>query len=167
MTLHRSYAQILLKSSYARRMLISFSYALEPEEHFFATVAYNMPQVNQSVVPHALRHVEWVHNGKHAGQHPYYVDIPTEDGTSWSFRQKIENSGCFFTRKIRSKDSKFLDFLDKHINGIAHDFHKGNVKAYLDRTKEKLACLAGLNSGDYADVCFHNDEEVTDSALER
>lgn len=158
MLLHRDFVDFLLKSPFSRRMLLAFAYALEPEEHYFAVVAYNTPRFNDSTVPHALRHVEWVHNGKHSGQHPYYVDALDDDGKTWSFQHKIENSGCFFTRKIRNKDATILEYLDKHVNGVHDKAVTNDVDRYFKLTRKKLECVSQLTIADYADVCFHNDE---------
>lgn len=154
MILHRDFVTFLLKSSYARRMLLAFSYSLEPEEHYFATVAYNHPSFNTTNVSHSLRHVAWLHNGVHSGQHPYYIDQREPDGKTWTFRKEIENSKCFFTRKIRVQDSGLLTYIDTHINGVAENANGKDVDVYLGKVREALDCVADVPNGEYAGDCF-------------
>ncbi|KAI0564469.1 Xylosyltransferase family GT14 [Gracilaria domingensis] len=162
MVLHRDLVDFMLTGSRARRMLLAFAYALEPEEHYFATLAYNTPEFNDSLVPHSLRHVEWVHNGKHSGQHPYYVDQMESDGNTFMFLEKIQRSGCFFTRKIREKDSPILDYIDTHINGMSDKAVTKDVDDYVKLVSDKLECVSQLKSSEYADPCFYDDESVDD-----
>lgn len=156
MILHRQFVHHLLKSPFARRMLIAFSYSLEPEEHFFPSVALNSPAFNRTTVPHALRHVTWVHKGKHSGQHPYYVDERESDGKRWTFRKAIENSGCFFTRKIRIKDSALLNYIDTHVNGVAKNPVVKDVQKFLEKSRKLIDCVAKLNSVDPQRLCTGN-----------
>lgn len=159
MILHRSYIHYLLTSSVARRMMLAFASSLEPEEHYFATLAYNVEEFNVSNVPHAMRHVVWVHDGEHSGQHPYYLDMQAEDGKTWLFREELEDSGCFFARKFRIQDSGLLKYIDKHLNGNAKNANKKDVEKYLNKAKGALECVAGLGSADYGFDCFTNERK--------
>lgn len=154
MILHRTYVTKLLRSSFARRMLMAFAYSLEPEEHYFAAVAWNDPQFNATNVPHALRHVAWVHNGVHSGQHPYYIDQQEPDGKTWSFREEIENSACMFTRKIRIQDSGLLTYIDTHVSGVAESAVQKDVDNYLGKVSAMVDCIGRLTSGDRSAVCW-------------
>lgn len=154
MMLHREFVTFLLTSSYARRMLLSFSYSLEPEEHYFASVAFNNQLFNESNVAHAMRHVQWVHDGKHSGQHPYYIDEKDADGKTWTFRKEIEDSSCFFTRKIRVQDSGLLTYIDTHISGVAKKPVLKDVNEYMTRVTNSLGCLANLPAGNFYGPCF-------------
>lgn len=153
MMLHREFVNFLLSSSYARRMLLSFSYSLEPEEHYFASVAFNNKLFNESNIAHAMRHVQWVHEGKHSGQHPYYIDQREPDG-KWTFRKEVEDSSCFFTRKIRVQDSGLLSYIDTHISGVGKNPIMKDVNDYLGRVTTTLHCLAILPTGDFYGPCF-------------
>lgn len=154
MILHRDFVTFLLKSSYARRMLLAFAYSLEPEEHYFAAVAYNNHTFNETNVAHSLRHVAWVHDGKHSGQHPYYIDQQEPDGKTWTFRDEIETSACFFTRKIRMQDSALLTYIDTHINGRGKNPVMKDVNAFLGKVKKSLSCIAKRPAGEYGGDCF-------------
>lgn len=159
MILHRSYIRYLLTSSVARRMMLAFASSLEPEEHYFATLAYNVEEFNVSNVPHAMRHVVWVHDGEHSGQHPYYLDMQAEDGKTWLFREELDNSGCFFARKFRIQDSGLLGYIDTHINGMAKNSNDRHVQEYLSKVQLALECLAGMESADYGFACFMDENE--------
>lgn len=97
MILHADFCDYLLHAPAARRMLMAFGFAAEPEEHYFATLLWNTPQFNASAVRHSLRHVIWVHNGRHGGQHPYTVDVRSatavaEGGSGGDSRNGDEDS---------------------------------------------------------------------------
>ena len=159
MILHRAFVKHLLKSSFARRLLVAFAYSLEPEEHYFPAVAYNSPQFNATAVPHSLRFVAWVHKGKHSGQHPYYVDELEDDGKTWTFGKVIQASGCFFARKIRTQDSGFLEYIDNHVNGLGKKVVQSDVTSYMRRATETVDCLAKLSSGASSSRCFPDVKE--------
>lgn len=154
MILHRTFVTYLLQSAFSRRMLLAFAYSLEPEEHFFPTVMWNCPRFNQSTIPHALRHVAWNHNGKHSGQHPYYIDRFEKDGITYMFKDSVVKSGCLFTRKIRTKDSPLLNFIDRKVSGVAKDSDEDSVNEYLNRVNRVLDCLVACESGTKSNKCF-------------
>lgn len=160
MILHRTYVEYVLKSSVARRMLLAFTNVLEPEEHYFASLAYMVPEFNATNVPHAMRHVVWVHNGEHSGQHPYYVDAQEDDGKTWTFRPGLQESGCFFARKFRIQNSGLMTYLDIHVNGISKDSVDGDVKKYLGKVNEMLDCITPMASGEYGVECFVNEDDI-------
>lgn len=159
MILHRSYIDYLLKSPFARRMLLAFSYAIEPEEHYFATVAYNTPHINATIVPHAMRLVIWKFQGVHSGQHPYFIDQQTKEDKSWMFSDKVKESGCFFARKIRIPDSGFLKFIDTHVSGISSDANQADVKSFLESAGRTLQCVSHLQAGEVTDHCLPDDDD--------
>lgn len=155
MILHRQYVDYLLRSSLARRMLLSFSFSIEPEEHYFSTVAFNDVTFNISMVPHALRHIVWRYNGVHSGQHPYYIDELNDTNGAWIFQDSIYSSACFFTRKILRENSPLLDWIDQHVSGVAPSgVVQTDVNDFLARTSRFLDCLGTLSSGQEAAVCL-------------
>lgn len=155
MILHRKFVLHLLRSSHARRLLLAFSYTLEPEEHYFSTVAFNHPEFNATNVPHALRYVSWVHDGVHSGQHPYYIDQKGPDGKTWTFREKVVQSGCLFARKVRKQNSDFLKYIDVHMNGMAETPNEKDVSMYLAKATRSIDCISRFRSGDYSGDCFN------------
>lgn len=155
MILHRRFVDHLLRNGRSRRMLLTFSTSVEAEEHYFTTVAYNEPLFNQSVVPHALRHVVWRHKGVHSGQHPYYVDAKNETDGSWVFKDSIANSGCFFTRKILNANSPLLDWIDTHVSGVSTtSVVEDDVKRFQEKASNFISCIGGLTGNPEADPCL-------------
>lgn len=108
----REFCEFTVKSAFARKMLLSFAFSVESSEHYFSTLAWNHPRFNQTIVPHALRHVVWNFNGKHSGQHPYYVDEQNEKG-EFVLREAVLGAPQFFTRKFKHADSPLMDVIDK------------------------------------------------------
>lgn len=156
MILHRRFVDHLLRNGRARRMLLTFSASVEAEEHYFSTVAYNEPAFNGSIVPHALRHIVWQHNGIHSGQHPYYVDEKNESDGSWIFKDRIASSGCFFTRKVLSANSPLLNWIDANVSGVAPSaVSEADVQQFLERVTRFLSCLGGpLREEQNTTPCF-------------
>lgn len=153
MILHRSLVKYLLTSAQSRRYFAAFAYAAEPEEHYFATVAYNTPEFNSTLVRHAMRNVNWMYKGKHAGQHPYFVDASDSNG-KWIFKDTVKDSGCFFTRKISIENSKFLDWIDTELNGVADNAQRDKVDENLQRARSRLECISQKATGEEAAKCF-------------
>ena len=141
MILHRSYVDFILTSPVSRRYFAAFSYISEPEEHFFATVAYNEPRFNDTMVRDAMRQVIWKLDGKKSGQHPYFVDKQTDNG-EWMFLPKIRSCGSFFTRKISQQNSQLLDIIDSTVSGVSEkSVDKEAVENYLMKVKKRLRCF--------------------------
>lgn len=164
MILHREFVHYVLTSAASRRYFAAFSYSAEPEEHMFASMAYNTPQFKATLVPHALRNVIWTYKGQHSGQHPFYIDRTNSTSHKWEFRWMVEQSGCLFTRKVRSKDAAALDEIDSAFSGASGARDEASVAAFLARVRARLACLVGgpgaaLADGD--DACYPGEEEET------
>lgn len=141
MILHRDFVHFVLTSPVSRRYFAAFSYISEPEEHFFATIAYNEPPFNDSMIRDAMRQVIWKHEGKRSGQHPYYVDKLSENG-DWTFLPAIRDSGSFFTRKISKQNSPLLDIIDSTVSGILKEnIDETSVEKYLEKAKMRLKCM--------------------------
>lgn len=139
MILHRDFVKHLLRDPVARRYFAAFAYISEPEEHFFATVAYNTPQFNESLVGDAMRNIIWTHNGKHSGQHPYHVDEKDDNG-HWKFLPLLRKCGAFFTRKISPQNPNFLDIIDKQVSGVAPHPDRDSVETFLRIVRKRMSC---------------------------
>ena len=74
MILTRDAAEFIAHSARARRLLLAFAGAAEPEEHYFASLLLGEPRFASTIVPHALREVVWAHRGVRSGQHPFILD---------------------------------------------------------------------------------------------
>lgn len=144
MVLHRSAVNELLSSSLARQLLALFSYAIEPEEHYFGTVFYNHPKLNDTLVHHSLRHVVWSKDGARNGngQHPFYLDEVAEDGSFPFYKDVRRSAGVLFARKFRKPNSAFMDKIDREVNGLAQDVDRTKVDLYRYNAKRRLRCFA-------------------------
>lgn len=114
MILPRSFCHFLIHSPIARRMLLSVANMRGSDEFFFSTLAYNHPEFNKSIVPHSFRKVIWKLDGKHAGQHPYYID-EYMDG-QWVFLNELRDSPQLHARKFLQSDSALMDYIDAFAN---------------------------------------------------
>lgn len=74
MILTREACEYIAHSAPARRLLLAFAGAAEPEEHYFASLLLGEPRFASTIVPHALREVVWAHRGVRSGQHPFILD---------------------------------------------------------------------------------------------
>lgn len=70
----RKFCEYVIKSDTTRKLLVSFSYAVGSSEHYFATLAWNVPEFKSTIVSHSMRKIMWTYNGVMAGQHPYLID---------------------------------------------------------------------------------------------
>lgn len=115
----RDFCRFVVTDGYARKMLLTFSFSVEPSEHYFSTLLWNHPRYNNTIVPRALRHVIWTHEGEDAGQHPFYVDEQSEGG-QFRFRKIAEESPNFFIRKFKHPDSPLMDVIDARLDDPKH-----------------------------------------------
>ncbi|CAN8071613.1 unnamed protein product [Agarophyton chilense] len=111
----RQFCQNATTSSDARHLLVSFANMRGSDEFFFATLAKYNPSFNRSLITKALRKVIWVADGHHAGQHPFFVDERSQNG-SFRFFKELNNSIDFFGRKFQHPDSEFMNVVDHMAN---------------------------------------------------
>lgn len=129
MILSRSFVEYLVHSPTARRMLVSLANMRGSDEFFFASLAYNHPVFNRSLVPHSFRKVIWSLNGVHAGQHPYNIDR-TDDQGNYAFKEQLRSCVQWHARKFEQNDSALMDAIDAfaddpaRVAKIRHEFNK-------------------------------------------
>lgn len=129
MILSRSFVQYLVHSPTSRRMLVSLANMRGSDEFFFASLAYNHPAFNRSLVPHSFRKVIWSFNGIHAGQHPYFIDR-VDDNSNYVFKDQLRSCVQWHARKFQENDSPLMDDIDAFANDparvakIRHEFSK-------------------------------------------
>lgn len=123
----RSFCHYVINSGYARKLLLTFAYSVEASEHYFATLVWNHPIYNRTIINDAMRGVLWFFEGQSAGQHPFYVDEKKPDG-KFKFETILLDIPTFFIRKFRNADSPLMDVVDKQWNNDTH----------LKRVREKL-----------------------------
>lgn len=115
----RDFCRFLVTDGYARKMLLTFAFSVEPSEHYFSTVLWNHPEYNRTIAHRALRHVIWNHGDRVAGQHPFLVDEMQADGT-YTFKEVVRDSPNFFIRKFKNANSPLMDFIDSRLNDPEH-----------------------------------------------
>lgn len=115
----RDFCRFVITDGYARKMLLTFAYSVEPSEHYFATLLWNHPRYNATIVGRALRHVIWRHGDEVAGQHPFLVDELSDDGT-FKFKEVVKTSPNFFIRKFEKANSPLMDFIDGRMEEEEH-----------------------------------------------
>lgn len=116
MVASREFSDFVLRGDMARKMLVAFAYAADSSEHYFASLAWNHERFKETIVPHSLRMIVWMHKGVLAGQHPYNVDEQNEKG-EYEFMDDLNNSVLFFARKFSKADSELMDIIDKRAEG--------------------------------------------------
>lgn len=129
MILSRPFVEYLVHSPTARRMLVSLANMRGSDEFFFASLAFNHPVFNRSLVPHSFRKVIWSYNGIHAGQHPYNIDR-TDDQGNFIFKEQLRSCVQWHARKFEQNDSALMDAIDSfadepaRVAKIHHEFGK-------------------------------------------
>lgn len=113
--LSRQFVLFLIRSSFAKRMLLAHMHVLSVSEHFVTDTLFNHPVWRATVVPEAFRKVVWYFRGRRSGQHPYTLDAGP---SKYSFWQDIEESSCIFARKMSQPNSALMDRIDAEISGV-------------------------------------------------
>lgn len=139
---HRSFAQYATRSSFARKLLLLLSTMQDPEEHFFAMLAWNTEHLNSTLAHHAFRGIYWQLNGKKAGQHPYYVDMQDSEGRYPFWQDRIAKSKCFFARKFRDPHSALLDRIDRQMSGNHKQADQEEVIKSAGKVKLFVKCVS-------------------------
>lgn len=125
MIISREFCEYVVKSGAARKLLMTLSFSIESSESYFTTLAYNS-RFNGSLVDRAMRQVIWRHEGKHHGQHPYYVD--EAEGGKFVFRDAVLETSNFYSRKFRNVDSPLMNEIDaramnaERLKGVRREF---------------------------------------------
>lgn len=133
----RDLCRFVVESGYARKLLLAMAYSVESSEHYFATLAWNHPRFNRTLVPNSLRHVVWHWNGKSAGQHPFYLDERDADG-SFPLQGVIDQTPNLFIRKFKHANSPLMDQLDA----------RWENRTQLSRVREHFAWAVGMGMKD-------------------
>lgn len=110
MILSREFARFVTHSSFARRILLLFSYSIMSDEMYFATLARNTLFDTRSV-NNCMRQIEWYDDGRVSGQHPYFMDDLFDTG-HFTTREKLGNYTALFGRKFRRTSSPYMDYID-------------------------------------------------------
>lgn len=112
--LSRSFCEFIIRSSYAKRMLLNHVHMLSAPEHYFVDVLHNHPVWRKTLVPDAFRKVVWHHQRRRSGQHPYALDKGSHIFSFWLY---LEKTRSIFARKMSKPDSALLDRIDRELSG--------------------------------------------------
>lgn len=130
--LSRPFCQFIIRSSFAKRMLLAHLHVLSAPEHYFADVLYNHPLWSKTIVSDAFRRVVWYQGRKRSGQHPFVLD---KGSTMYTFWDELRHSQCLFARKFSVPDSELLDRVDDELSGFDRQNPNSNV-SIRERSKE-------------------------------
>lgn len=144
--LTREACSFLLKNSYARKMLVALAYSQDPSEHFYVSVFWNDPVLNQTIIPHSLRTIYWKLNGVYSGQHPYVMDELRDPDGSYTVWKWLRRSPHFFARKFSDPDANLLDKIDNEMNGLGTNINSSAVAASLQKVERHLHWIFGFLS---------------------
>lgn len=146
--LSRPFVRFIIRSAFAKRMLVNHMHVLSSPEHYFADVLYNHPLWRTTIVPNAYRGVVWYLRGHRSGQHPYILDGGARADIIW---KAIESMNCLFARKFSKPDSPVMDRIDAELSGIGfnseaftkyqekrQNFYEKIVKDFDRQTKTTL-----------------------------
>lgn len=141
---HRSFAQFAVHSNFARKLLLLLSMMQDPEEHFFAMLAWNDPRFNTTLAHHAFRAVYWELDGKMSGQHPYYIDQANPSGIYPFWQEHIRISPCFFVRKVRQAQSSLLNRIDRQMSGTHLTPNMTSVNTSHSTVRKFVQCISNV-----------------------
>lgn len=115
MILSRPFCDFLVRSDYAKKMLINHAHVLSAPEHFFANVLWNHPMWRRTLVRDAFRKVVWHHKRHRGGQHPYALDRTEDDPMEfWGY---VEYTRSLFARKFSRPGAPIQDRIDIELSG--------------------------------------------------
>lgn len=145
MIAHRSFVQYAVRSSVARKMLLLLSTMQDPEEHFFAMLAWKNPGHRRVLAHHAFRAIYWESNGSKSGQHPFFVDRQNGQGIFPFWEHDIRGSNCFFARKFQNPRSKILDYIDHSMSGTHVSADMNAVSNSFSKLQRFVSCISDVD----------------------
>ena len=140
---HRSMVVQAARRSYARLLLALFSHTKDPEEHFFAMLAWNS-NLNRTMAHRAGRLVFWELNGVKSGQHSYWIEQTNPDSGQFVFWPTIAKSSALFVRKFKYQDSPLMDRIDTQISGVIPNGNHASLRGKLEQQTKSVMCAADI-----------------------
>ncbi|KAI0562042.1 Glycosyltransferase 14 [Gracilaria domingensis] len=150
--LSRPFVKFLIRSSFAKRMLVYHMHVLSVPEHYFMNVLYNHPIWRQTIVQDAFRKVVWYHRGRRSGQHPYVLD----KGNSNSFWDDLYSTRSLFARKFSVPNSSLMDRIDTELSGISMNASQAGFQKHAKKRRDF-----------YNSIVQHFDHVVEDTLLQQ
>lgn len=133
----RPFVKYCTRSTEARRLLLTFANMHGSDEFFFATLAYNSPVFNRSLVHQLFRKVVWRFEGALAGQHPFYLD--ERDNGKWKFLDLLREAPQFHARKFKEPNSPIMDEIDLFRDDVHRINHTTQVfQSRMQQLKEQF-----------------------------
>lgn len=133
MILSRPFVQFVVRSGFAKRMLVNHIHVLSAPEHYFTDVLFNHPVWKQTIVPDSFRRVVWYLKNRRSGQHPYILDRGRTIFALWEY---ISETKSLFARKFSKPDSPLMDRIDAMMSGRGLNASDSQVDAF--RLERKL-----------------------------
>lgn len=148
MILSRPFVRFVLRSTFAKRMLLNHVHVRSAPEHYFADVLYNHPVWRRTLAPNAMRKVVWMHRGRRSGQHPYVLDGDSRD--PFAFWGYLEGTRSLFARKFSAPDAPITKRIDRLLSGsmVGTEDEEGSPAAEKARRSQQAF---------YGRICEHFD----------
>lgn len=132
MILSRPFVEFVVRSAFAKRMLMNHMHVLSVPEHYFADILYNHPFWRTTIVPDALRKVVWYLKNRRSGQHPYPIDGGRTVLSRWGY---IARTRSLFARKFDIPDSELMDRIDLKQSGVGINSSDPKVEVFRNERK--------------------------------
>lgn len=149
--LSRPFVEFVIRSSFAKTMLVNHVHVRSAPEHYFGDILYNHPFWRTTVVPDAFRKVVWYLKNRRSGQHPYLLDQGPTDFAMWEY---IAETKSLFARKFSKPDSRMMDKIDAQMSG-----------SELNKSDQKYTSFAAERKVFYDRIVRHFDQ-LTKKTLE-
>ncbi|GAB0489927.1 hypothetical protein MMPV_001154 [Pyropia vietnamensis] len=143
MTLHRDFVVEAVTGDLSRQLLGLLAPTLVPEEHFFAMLAANHPDLRHRTAKDALRGIIWTHQGVPSeGARPYYIDTRDPINGEYLLAERVLGMSAMFVRKMRDVDSPLMDRIDAESAGVAGGGRANTSAAVAKavRLNKRLTC---------------------------
>lgn len=123
--LHRTFAQYVVDSRKARRLLVSLATARAADELFFGTLLMTTPAFRGRTVWDAFRFMDWGVSTKLLSR-PKFLD---QDKDTRRLFDRMSRSGALFARKFLYPDSALKKNIDSNLSGIARNDNRVSARA--------------------------------------
>lgn len=112
--LSRPFVEYVIRSTFAKTMLVNHVHVRSAPEHYFGDILYNHPFWRKTIVPDAFHKVVWYLRNQRSGQHPYLLDQKPNGTAMWEY---IAETRSLFARKFSRPDSQMMDRIDAQMSG--------------------------------------------------
>ncbi|CAN8068879.1 unnamed protein product [Agarophyton chilense] len=131
--LSRPFVKFLVRSAFAKKMLVYHKHVLSVPEHYFMDVLYNHPVWRQTIVPDSFRKVVWFQRGRRSGQHPYVLD---KGESPFDFWDDLDSTRSLFARKFSKPNSRLMNRIDTELSGIGLNASHSGFQKYANQRRD-------------------------------